>query len=302
MDTTNHTERRASRSAHSGQPRSLLLRRWKYAATILVLLLMPFAPGVRAASPDSARDTVTRLAIQIQKADYEGDRAALARLYGELAPFTEDKEIASRVLYWRGFAMWRRALNGFNGDTDPKELAADLQAGVDEFDRALAKDPAFVDAKVGEISCLSNLLYLNRKDPARVQELVAKGAPLSKEAQAEAPENPRLYWVLGPNQWYAPPERGGGQAKALETYQKGLEAARRQRGSVTDPLEPSWGEPELLMNLAWANLHRTEPDLNAAEQYAQSAVEMVPNWHYVHDILLPQIREAKEKVRANEKP
>jgi hypothetical protein len=244
---------------------------------------------------------VIKLVAQIRTADYEGDRAALARLYGELAPFVDDKEIGSRVLYWRGFAMWRRALNGFNGDTDPKELEADLQAGVVEFDRALAKDAAFVDAKVGAISCLSNLLYLNQKNPARVQELIAKGAPLSKEAQAEAPDNPRLLWVLGPNQWYAPPERGGGQAKALETYQNGLQAARRQRGSVTDPLEPSWGEPELLMNLAWSNQHRTEPDLNAAEQYAQSALELVPNWHYVRDILLPQIREAKEKAKAKEK-
>jgi hypothetical protein len=253
------------------------------------------------APSNPARETVIKLVAQIRTADYEGDRVALARLYAELAPFTDDREIGSRVLYWRGFAIWRRALNGFNGDTDPKELEADLQAGVVEFDRAMAKDPSFVDAKVGAISCISNLLYLNQKNPARVQELIAKGAPLSKQAQAEAPDNPRLLWVLGPNQWYTPPERGGGQAKALETYQKGLEAARRQRGTVTDPLEPSWGEPELLMNLAWSNQHRTEPDLNAAEHYAQSALELVPNWHYVRDILLPQIREAKEKAAAREK-
>jgi hypothetical protein len=260
------------------------------------------AAGAAWAAPSNpARETVIKLVAQIRTADYEGDRAALARLSAELAPFTDDKEIGSRVLYWRGFALWRRALNGFNGNTDPKELETDLQSAVEEFDRALAKDAAFVDAKVGAISCLSNLLYLNQKNPARVQELLAKGAPLSKEAQAEAPANPRLLWVLGPNQWYTPPERGGGQAKALETYQKGLEAARKQRGTVTDPLEPSWGEPELLMNLAWSNQHRTEPDLNAAEKYAQSALELVPNWHYVRDILLPQIREAKEKARAKDK-
>lgn len=28
------------------------------------------------------------------------------------------------------------------------------------------------------------------------------------------------------------------------------------RGAVRDPLIPSWGEPELLMNLAWDNLNR----------------------------------------------
>lgn len=261
---------------------------------VVAILAIPAAAAFRA-SVEHARDTVVKIVAQIQRADYEGDRSALKRLYGELAPFVDDKELASRVRYWRGFAMWRRALNGFNGSVDPKEIEQDLNQAVDEFDAAVIKDPGFVDAKVGAVSCLSNLLFLNQKNPARVQELIAKAAPLAKDAKAAAPDNPRLLWVLGPNQWYAPPERGGGQAKALETYEKGLEAARKQRGSVTDPLEPSWGEPELLMNLAWANLHRTTPDLDAAEQYARSALALVPYWHYVRDILIPQILDAKAK-------
>ncbi len=61
--------------------------------------------------------------------------------------------------------------------------------------------------------------------------------------------------------------------------------------------EPSWGEPELLAGLARANLHRTTPDLNAAEQYARPALELVPYWRYVRDILIPQIQEAKKKPR-----
>jgi len=239
-----------------------------------------------------ARQKVIDIVAQIQRADYEGDRAALKRLYEELAPFADDQDLASRVRDWRGFALWRRALNGFNESADPKELEHDLKQAVDEFDAAVSKDPGFVDAKVGAVSCLSNLLFLNQSNPARVQELVAQGVPRSKEAQAAAPENPRLLWVLGANRWVAPAERGGGQDKAMETYQKGLEAARKQKGSVADPLEPSWGEPELLTNLAWANLHRTTPDLNAAEQYARSALELVPYWHYVRDILIPQINAA----------
>jgi hypothetical protein len=65
------------------------------------------------------------------------------------------------------------------------------------------------------------------------------------------------------------------------------------KGRGTDPLEPAWGEAELLANLAFANLNRATPDLPAAEPYAESALALVPYWHYVRDILLPQIREAK---------
>jgi hypothetical protein len=90
---------------------------------------------------------------------------------------------------------------------------------------------------------------------------------------------------------------GGGQEKAVATYQKGLDAIREHKGSTNVPLEPTLGEPELLTSLAWSNLNRTTPDLKAAEQYAQSALKLVPYWHYVRDILMPQIHTAQAKAR-----
>jgi len=47
------------------------------------------------------------------------------------------------------------------------------------------------------------------------------------------------------------------------------------------------------MNLAWSNLNREKPDVATAEQQAQAALKIVPNWHYVKDILLPQIQAAE---------
>lgn len=243
-----------------------------------------------------SRDSIIRIVVQIQRADYEGDRAALRRLYNDLTPIPEDKKLASRVFYWRGFALWRRAANGFNDTNDTKVVGEDLEQAINEFNDAIAKDPGFVDAEAGAASCLNSLIFLNRKDPARVQELVTKAGPLIEQAEAAAPDNPRLFWVLGSIRWYVPPERGGGQDKALATQQKGLEAIREHKESASDPLEPTWGEPELLMSLAWSNLNRATPDLNAAEQYAQAALKLVPYWHYVRDILLLQIRAAQTKA------
>jgi|ERR1700675_1457026 len=268
-------------------------------AFLAAVLLACVAWGAAAApgsSAQSTREAVTKIVIQIQRADYEGDRAALKRLYGELTPFVEDKELASRVRYWRGFALWRRAVNGFNDSVDAKEQEGDLTLAVDEFNKAAASDPGFVDDKVGAVACLGLRLFLNQKDPARMQELMVQVSPIMKEARAADPDNPRLIWVLGPILWRTPAERGGGQAFAMETYQKGLETARKRKATASDPLEPSWGEPELLMALAWSSLNRTTPDLNAAEQYARSALEIVPYWHYVRDILMQQIKDAKAKA------
>ena len=247
-------------------------------------------------SLEPSRDSIIHIVTQIQRADYEGDRPALKRLHDELTPIPEDNKLASQVLYWRGFALWRRAVNGFNENPTPKDLEADLTQAVTDFKDAIARDPAFVEPKIGAGSSLGYLMYLNRKDPTRVQELFQQSSPLLKEAMATAPDNPRLLWVLGPIRWSSPPERGGGQDKAFDGYNRGLEAVRNQKRDASDPLEPSWGEPELLMSLAWSNLNRTTPDLNASEQDARAALKMIPYWHYVRDILMPQIRAAQAKA------
>ena len=252
--------------------------------------------GMAASSPETARRSMAAIVARIQKADYEGDRKALVRLAAELAPYTMNGPLASRARYWRGFALWRRALNGFNEkDADPKEIERDLAGAAAEFTEAVAKDPDFADAKSAAAACLWSLSWLNRENAELRQKYLADGIRRKDEAQKAEPDNPRVLWVVGGGEWYVPVERGGGQAKAIQTYERGLELARKQKGSVTDPLEPAWGEPELLMNVAWSQLNRAAPDLGAAESNARAALAIVPSWHYVRDILLPQIREAKAK-------
>jgi hypothetical protein len=265
-----------------------------------MVILVALAAAALAAPPELPRETVLKIVAQIQRADYEGDRSTLNSLYEQLTPFVDEPELAARVRYWRGFGKWRRGINGFNETPTPKDLAEDLTDGESEFAAAIQRDPGFVDAKVGAASCVGLRLFLEgvfskEKDFTRLNQIMAPISQLLKEAKAAAPENPRLLWVVGPNEWSTPTQFGGGQDKAMETYQKGLEAVRKEKGAASDPLEPSWGEPELLMSLAWSNLNRTTPDVNVAEQYARSALALVPYWHYVRDILLPQIAVAKAK-------
>ena len=82
---------------------------------------------------------------------------------------------------------------------------------------------------------------------------------------------------------------------ALESYEKGVKAARAHKTTVRDPLTPSWGEPECLMSLAGSSFYRSAPNRVASEQYARAALALVPYWRYVKDILLPAIETAKAK-------
>ena len=263
---------------------------------VLIALIVVSLSFAAATPANDARETAARIVAQIQRADYEGDRATMQRGYNELKPFVENQELASRIRYWRGFAQWRRAINGFNDAVDPKELEQNLNTALDEFKIAMEKDPTFVEPKVGTISCLGFLAFMNRKDQARAKELVGQILPLVKETDEMAPDNPRLIWVHGPILWNSPPERGGGQDKAIQNYERGLEACSKIKTS-DDPLEPSWGKSELMMSLAYSYLNANSADPNAAERYAHNALEVVPYWHYVRDILLPQIVAAKAKLQ-----
>src|SRR5207245_3681628 len=151
-----------------------------------------------------------------------------------------------------------------------------------------------VDSKCGTMSWLVYLAFMNRQAQARANEVVGEIMPLVKDATDMAPDNPRLIWVCGPILWNTPPERGGGQDKAIENYQRGLEVCSKIKMS-DDPLEPSWGKPELMMSLAYSFANKRMPDFEAAERNARAALEIVPYWHYVRDILLPQILSARAK-------
>src|SRR5256714_3311871 len=248
------------------------------------------------AAAENSREQVITIVSQIQRADYEGDRPTLKKCYEALAPLVDNKELGVRVRYWRGFARWRDGINAGNDGVDPGEMEKLFLAGADEFKGALALDPEFVDAKVGIISCLGHCVYFHRNEKERAQEMVKPIFALVTEAKAAAPDNPRLIWVCGPILWYTPVDRGGGVDKVIENYQRGLEICSKIK-PPTDPLEPSWGKPELLMSLAYSQISKNPPELENPERHARAALEIVPYWHYARDILLPQIADAKAKAK-----
>ena len=137
---------------------------------------------------------------------------------------------------------------------------------------------------------------MNMKDQTRAKERIGQIMTLVKEASEAAPDNPRLIWVRGPILWNTPPERGGGQERAIENYERGLSILSQIKSSE-EGLEPSWGKPELMMSLAYSYANKKTPDIESAERNARAALEIVPYWHYVRDILLPQILAAKAKAK-----
>jgi len=232
---------------------------------------------------------------EIVAADYAGDRQALDRLYGEADAFPGDPAVESRVRYWKGFAKWRRAMNGANEDITPTDLAADIEIAIDELRRSGELDPGFLDARIGEMQCQGLMLFFDREHAA-TPERIARLRTLLGELKETAAGNPRYVWAWGMAFFTVPPEKGGGPDNVIQAYLRALDGMRQGAGAAKTPLDPSWGEAELNVNLAYSYLNRPSPDLDLARKYVDEALRIVPGWHYARDILRPQIEAAARRA------
>jgi len=236
----------------------------------------------------------SEIVAQIKLADFEDNRAALNDLYQQLTPYLQNENAAPLAHYWRGFALWRRALNGFNDSAAKDDLDADLSRASKEFSSAGESEHVAIEAEIGEAACEGTLVFLHHKESDELHRHLVRDADLMRRLQQAAPNNPRYLWVLGGSLWNRPATAGGSQVAAIDAYRRGLDAINDHSNSTGDSLEPTWGRAELLMSLAWSSLHQATPDLNLADQYARQALALAPTWHYVRDILMPQIAQARQ--------
>lgn len=263
-----------------------------------MLLAVGCATSGPAPHPPSSEDHLLQLVEQIRRADYAGDRPALRELHGALATAPAGDAPRSLILYWQGFALWRRAINGFNETPTPTDLDADALVASADFEAALREDPGLVDAQAALAGCIGLRMFLHRTVDDEMRAMLERVKALLAQAQSLEPENPRLLWVRGPMEWFTPkgsPEEvlDAHQARSIATYRRALEGLPATLRSGPEPLRPTWGEPELHMSLGWAYAKKRVPDLAQAELHARKALALVPVWHYVRDILLPQIESAR---------
>ncbi len=255
------------------------------------------------APPADARKSEARLAelsAAVLAADYRGDRPRLEQLDAELSrldagPLNDYRD------YWRGFALWRRAMNGFNETPTPDDLGADLEKAVARFRASLAAQPEWIEARLAMVGCWGNLIYLAGKDEGRRKAILEEALPTFRWLMENAGDNPRALWIKGGMEMNAPPPTGGDFARAAATARQGVACAWReaQWDAGTPAWVPTWGGPENLMNLAYWYSHGPKPDRALALAYAEGALTAVPQWHYVRDILLPQIEALPVAVAAN---
>jgi hypothetical protein len=258
-------------------------------ACCAVLLTVSAAHAAQSPPAGVSRAELVRLVASVQDADYRGDLVRLRALADSMQPYTRSGELGARARYWRGFAHWRHALNSLNDGAAEDSVDQDFAAAIAEFREALATDSADVESRIGLAAGLGNRAYFNRRNREQATEFLTELRPLLARIQSEAPDNPRMMFVASANLFWAPPGQGGDREAALAMLRRGIRLSASQ-APVRDDLAPAWGEPELHMLLGWFSLNLEPPDLAGAESHAEAAFVLRPEWRYVRDRLLPQIR------------
>jgi hypothetical protein len=189
------------------------------------------------AAPNAQELRLAALVAEVRSADYRGDRAALARLDEELGKLG-DGPLSDYRDYWRGFALWRRVLNGFNEKPMPEDLGTDVEKALARFKAALAAHPDWIEAKLAMVGLWGNQIFLAGADAEKRKAILAESGPTFKFIMANAGDNPRALWIRGGMEGWAPPPVGGDFEKAAATLRYGVACAWRE--ALARPKPPVW--------------------------------------------------------------
>jgi len=255
----------------------------KYLAGFLVLSCVASAAT---AGPSRAERELVEIKAALMSADYRGDISNLAALRSRALQLSDDPKLGYLADYWSGFASWRIVVNNNDGKIPPAEAMAHLTRAAADFESSLRKKDDFADAWAGAAAVHGWLAAYKHSDEAAMNTEVETFKRLLNRALELEPSNPRVLWVQATPSIVLPPERGGNIDRAIELYRKMVDNARPL--TPESPL-PDWGKAEGLMSLANAHLKKSE--VQAAADEAGAALHLQPEWHYLRDILLPQIHQ-----------
>ena len=188
----------------------------------------------------SSLDSATRIIAQIKRADYEGDRAAAQRLPRRTRPPSENKIIASSVLYWRRFRALAPCHQRLQRDPDSEGLGRRLKRRDLRFQRLPRPESPPSSSPRSQRFPPRLPMYLNMKDLSRVQELIQQSSPLLQRSHGQPIPTTHVHCGCSADPLVEPPERGGGR-QSLRSLQP---RPRIIRKGSTSRSGTSWGEPD----------------------------------------------------------
>ena len=223
---------------------------------------------------------------QIQRAAVEHDLKALSSARDTLRAAIDDEGAdKSRLRYACAFTSWKLVGGESRGS---KVYKAYLKDAEKQLEQVLARNPDDAEAQA-LYATVNGWLITGMWSGMRRGPRADKA---HKKARELAPQNPRVAMHQGVSRLFRPGMFGGGLDKAEAELTEALDLYEKE------PAEKEWpngGHAEILGWMGQVMFRKGEMD--KAREYYERALELEPNYHWVLQVLLPQLEAAATKGR-----
>ena len=231
------------------------MRPWIVSAAIA---LLSFAPDLSAATKQEQttdrarrRGSLGRLSRRPRGALAAGGRSSAAWMPAGSTDYRE---------YWRGFALWRRVLNGFNETADAGRSRRGRSRRPWRASRRRSRCTRTGSRRSSRWSDSGETRSTSPETtPTSATRSWRRPVPRSSSSWRNAGDNPRALWIRGGMEGWAPPPVGGDLAKASATLRYGVDVRTARGDGASESARrgcPRGEVPENLMNLAYLHLAR----------------------------------------------
>jgi hypothetical protein len=221
-------------------------------------------------------------------ANYRNDQAGLRSAIDAMRPLTKAADVGVDAHYYLSWTYWALAAS----QVQEKNMTAALESGKLALEHARAGVAARdTDAEL-QTALANALIVVGILDKAQFKERFAELPAVRARALELGPSNPRAAIMDAGIIFNTPVDAGGNPERGIARWQEALKLFEAEANArAIDPLKPRWGHALAYGWMATLYLRLTPPQTDKAREAAETALAMRPDFWWVRDQVLPQLRE-----------
>ncbi len=221
-------------------------------------------------------------------ANYRNDQTSLRAAITAMQPLTKGADVSADAHYYLSWSYWALAASQFQA----KDASGALESGKLAAEHARAGLALRgTDAEL-HTALANGLIVVGLLDRAQFKEIFAEVMTVRAKALELDPANPRTVIMDAGIMFNTPDESGANMQRGLARWQEALKLFETESNvKMVDALAPRWGHALAYGWMATLYLRLTPPQKERAQKAADTALEMRPDFWWVRDQVLPQLRE-----------
>lgn len=247
----------------------------------IVVFLCISSPKALAQQADSLEKSFLQYEAQLYSAVNNADKQLLLQAQTGFQKLADHKEQAMLARYYIGYADYR--LSSIFEDMNEDQKRTYLDSAIKNLQTVTEMAPDFAEGW----ALLGNCYGMKATGVFSAVRYGPKSEDAINRALELAPQNPRVVMMNGISLMHKPGMFGGSVEKAINEFKEAAELFKEY-----DPpsnLHPDWGTAE---NYAWmAQAYIQQGELQQAKLAYQSALHIDPDYYWVQDVLLPELKQ-----------